>query len=337
VLCDNSSPVFDNVRFINNYAVEGGAVYSTAEAHPVFRNCQFIDNYAFHGGAVELSSGSATFEHCLFTGNYVDSGYGNAIYAFDADKLDIIRCTFADNSTAASPVLYMDASPTQLTSSIIANNGCSSPVESHAASLLVEYLDVFGNSSGDYVGTLLGKEGVAGNISSDPMFVDSSTGDYQLMEGSPCIDAGDPLLPLDPDQTIADIGAYYYHGTGGGPPPVPDGAPGTSPMLASRLDALGTQINVSWDDQCAPASAKIVYGPLSGVSSWTITDAVCAIDNPELWDLVPAGDLWFMLVSDDGAGVEGSWGEATAGERNGSTASNTCGSTVKDLTATCPN
>ena len=27
---------------------------------------------------------------------------------------------------------------------------------------------------------------------------------------SPCIDAGDPNSPLDPDSTIADMGAYYY-------------------------------------------------------------------------------------------------------------------------------
>jgi predicted outer membrane repeat protein len=336
VLCDNSSPVFDNVRFISNYATEGGAVYSTAGAHPVFKNCQFIDNYAFHGGAAELSSGSATFDHCLFTGNWVDSGYGNAIYSYSADKLDIIHCTFVDNSTAASPVMYMDSSPTVLTSTIIANNACNSPVESISASLTVEYLDVYGNSSGDYVGTLAGKEGVAGNFSADPMFVDSSADDYHLMEGSPCVDAGDPALPLDPDQTIADVGAYYYHQMGGAPPSVPDGSPGTSPMLASRLDALGTQIEVRWDDQCAPAGVKIVYGPLSGVSSWTITDALCAIGNPEQWDLVPAGDLWFLLVSDDGAGAESSWGQATAGERNGTIASNTCGSTEKDLSAACP-
>jgi len=27
---------------------------------------------------------------------------------------------------------------------------------------------------------------------------------------SPCIDAGDPTSPLDPDGTIADMGAFYY-------------------------------------------------------------------------------------------------------------------------------
>jgi len=79
-----------------------------------------------------------------------------------------------------------------------------------------------------------------------------------------------------------------------------------------------------------------VYGPLSDVSTWTITGAVCSIDNPQRWAQVSAGDLWFLLVAESVAGTESSWGEATAGERNGMVASNTCGSTEKDLSATCP-
>ena len=42
-------------------------------------------------------------------------------------------------------------------------------------------------------------------------------------------------------------------------------------------------------------------------------------------------------MPEDGTGVEGSWGLASpANERNGLTASGTCGSTVKDVSATCP-
>jgi hypothetical protein len=48
------------------------------------------------------------------------------------------------------------------------------------------------------------------NIYRDPMFADTSNRDYHLTEGSPCIDAGDPSLPHDPDGTVADIGAFYY-------------------------------------------------------------------------------------------------------------------------------
>ncbi len=35
--------------------------------------------------------------------------------------------------------------------------------------------------------------------------------DFHLTENSPCIDAGDPSLPRDPDLTISDIGAFYFH------------------------------------------------------------------------------------------------------------------------------
>ena len=44
------------------------------------------------------------------------------------------------------------------------------------------------------------------NLYIDPLLVSN----YHLSANSPCIDAGDFLLPYDPDGTIADIGAYYY-------------------------------------------------------------------------------------------------------------------------------
>ena len=49
-----------------------------------------------------------------------------------------------------------------------------------------------------------------GNIISDPMFVNHTGNNYNLTENSPCIDAGDPSSPLDPDNTINDIGCLYY-------------------------------------------------------------------------------------------------------------------------------
>ena len=135
---------------------------------------------------------------------------------------------------------------------------------------------------------------------------------------------------------IDDVQIQALGCPGCAPPPIPDGSSGTAPMRASRMDAAGTRIQVSWDEQCGPAGTKIVYGPLSDVATWAITDAVCTIGNPETWDPAPAGDLWFLLLAGNSAGAESSWGEATAGERNGMVASGTCGSTEKDLSATCP-
>ncbi len=49
------------------------------------------------------------------------------------------------------------------------------------------------------------------NIHANPMFIDALEYNFNLQEDSPCINAGDPDLPLDPDNTISDIGAYYFN------------------------------------------------------------------------------------------------------------------------------
>jgi len=123
---------------------------------------------------------------------------------------------------------------------------------------------------------------------------------------------------------------------GSSPPPISDGSAGGSPMLADRVTPDGSEISVAWDDRCAPTSAKILYGPLDQVSAYSISGSVCGIANPQTWTAVPGGDLWFVVVAGDGVGVEGSWGLATDGERNGLTPSDTCGETAKEITGSCP-
>ncbi len=123
---------------------------------------------------------------------------------------------------------------------------------------------------------------------------------------------------------------------GGSPPPVPDGSGIGQPMRVTGHTLDGNQIILEWDDRCSPASTKILYGPLDQVATYGIAGAACAIANPEVWGSVPAGDLWFVLVGEDGLGLESSWGQASGGERGGLAASGTCGSSAKDLAGSCP-
>ncbi len=51
------------------------------------------------------------------------------------------------------------------------------------------------------------------NIFLDPEFNNPSLDDYHLTVTSPCIDAGDPTFPYDPDGTITDMGMYYFNQT----------------------------------------------------------------------------------------------------------------------------
>lgn len=70
---------------------------------------------------------------------------------------------------------------------------------------------------------------VYGNILLEPHFEDPFDMDFSLLEISPCIDAGDPVLPLDPDNSIADIGAIPF-----------DNVP--SPMISFSSDLISYSI-----------------------------------------------------------------------------------------------
>lgn len=50
-----------------------------------------------------------------------------------------------------------------------------------------------------------------GNLYDDPALVHPSTGNFELLPHSPCINTGAPLSPKDPDGSPADMGAYYTH------------------------------------------------------------------------------------------------------------------------------
>lgn len=120
-----------------------------------------------------------------------------------------------------------------------------------------------------------------------------------------------------------------------GPPPVGDGTAGSEPLRASRLDAAGTELAVSWDPGCETADTKLIWGQLETVSSWMADGAVCSATTPLTWSGAPPGSVWFLAIH-EAAGVEGSWGQATSGERHGIAPSGLCAATAKELSADCP-
>jgi concanavalin A-like lectin/glucanase superfamily protein len=121
-------------------------------------------------------------------------------------------------------------------------------------------------------------------------------------------------------------------------PPVPDGTFGT-PMTATRANAGGTTITLHWNTGCGAPAYHAIYGPLASVGSYAVSGGVCGIGTTgsASWTGVPAGNLWFLLVGDNSAGVEGSWGTDSNGlERNGTTASGVCSNTIRSNAGTCP-
>ncbi|MCD4790821.1 MAG: CotH kinase family protein [Bacteroidales bacterium] len=72
--------------------------------------------------------------------------------------------------------------------------------------------ELYENSTISFAYSLSDTEPIPGeeNINADPEFKNADDFDFSLLETSPCIDAGDPLFPLDPDGTRTDIGAVYF-------------------------------------------------------------------------------------------------------------------------------
>ena len=85
--------------------------------------------------------------------------------------------------------------------------------------------------------------------------------------------------------------------------------------------------------------AKVIYGPLDGVSSYEVSGSLCDLSTDVgsvPWGGIPAESLWFVIVRENGLLTEGSWGlDSDGSERNGEIPSGECGVIEKDGEGTC--
>ena len=176
-----------------------------------------------------------SFSYCLIYGNSAN-GQGGGIFCSEAAF--IRNCTIVENSAGAEGggILYGGyfISPIlEIENSIVAGNtGIGGVFFCSSDSVDISYGDFYNNEGGDFtgnpppgLGTLITVNAngdscdVFFNIFEDPLFASPWNGNFQITWAnfpvpdstkSPCIDAGDPESPLDPDSTIADMGALYF-------------------------------------------------------------------------------------------------------------------------------
>ena len=145
--------------------------------------CAFLGNGL--GGATcsagKYFGSSDIVSGCVFAG-------GDGLDVSQNNWADIANCTFDDATITATG--------TELTIKNSIGRGTTSVVG--FASNAVTYSDIVGFGAG------------TGNLDTDPLWVDAGNGNYALLPASPCIDAGDPSSPLDPDGTRADMGAIPF-------------------------------------------------------------------------------------------------------------------------------
>jgi hypothetical protein len=225
----------ENGLSVSEESHEGAGVRCGENASPTFSHCTFRNNRARWGGGANVSSGSSpTFSYCIFVNNSAQA-CGGAITVADDGQTSISHCTFVGNRgegwQQAAVCIYR--STVTVSNSIVAFSADYGVVFDNAPNSHLRFCDIYGNPLGNirfWSGPADGPAGVGEvsatiangdpcdqyqNILLNPLFVNAANGDFHLQTGSPCINAGDPASPRDPDGTIADMGAFPF--TGGTP------------------------------------------------------------------------------------------------------------------------
>jgi hypothetical protein len=229
--------VFTNVRFTENHAWRGGALYLDDNFKPVtMRGLIFERNEANRGGAIHVRATNYTITGALFTDNEAD--YGGAIWNGANTAWSGGPCTsampcppiapagriefsvFHGNTSDTGAAIWIDAPNLTVRNSIIADNIGPSAVTVMQPEPM-DYGDGLGpqprpfptiawtyndTTPATFIG-ITDPTGTGGNLSGPPLFMDTLGGDYHLGAGSMCIDAGAPEMS-DMDGTRADMGRF---------------------------------------------------------------------------------------------------------------------------------
>ena len=215
-----------------DYAAGGGLYARVNYGRIDISNSVFMDNSNQDGGGLYAMTydGSISLVNNLFVHNTCD-WTGGGFYLKTEGEIRLTNNTIADNfsidgdyTVGAHIWLASDSSRLYMYNNIfwsnLAENAVDIYVERSSDSEVYAYNNDFDPAKAN---GLDGNANLVGNISADPLFVDSVGGDYHLSFGSPCLDAGDesaPGLPendFEGDQRILgetlDIGADEYFST----------------------------------------------------------------------------------------------------------------------------
>ena len=191
--CHYSSPEISNSIITGNDAdFKGGGLHIGNNSYPVISKIILIGNSAQMGGGLDIyGTSNPVIINATIADNSADSGGG-------------IYCEYDGDLTVQNSIIYGNT-PQQ----IVCAQALNPPWDLN--SLEFNYSDIEGGEEGIVTNGNASIEWSVGNIDLNPLFTDPIEADYTLQPDSPCIDAGDPESPLDPDGTLADIGALYFH------------------------------------------------------------------------------------------------------------------------------
>jgi hypothetical protein len=274
----NANPVLENVIISENTAsIHGGGIHCSGNSDLLMENVNIQSNTAIYdGGGICISSSQSSLSNVTITNNTAEKGGGIQMgYGLTFETANVIvsdntaisgggiylegsnpilsSLTVSNNNASTGAGIYCRNSGPVLTNSIISHNAGSFGLYIESGTPSISYNDVHnsgGNfyNAGEWVGVNISVNvngdscDAYNNIQLDPLFVDYENGDYHLSPASPCIDAGDPASPLDPDGSIADMGALPS--PYGSPVPILINIPSDYSTIQAGLNAANTNDTV---------------------------------------------------------------------------------------------
>ena len=230
-----SDALIENLTTTGGLASDGGGIFCRDHSNPTFKNVMIINNSAeyFGGGIYCHNNSNPSFTNVTIINNSVigSIGSGGGICCNDNSNPSLMNVTIANNS-AIGPggssekgggICCRGGSNPSIVNCILWND---IPQEiyflaySYPNTVTISHSDLQDGEAGIVTNNNGTVNWLDGNIDADPLFADSANGDFHLTWAnfpiqdstmSPCIDTGDPSSPLDPDGTIADMGAYYFN------------------------------------------------------------------------------------------------------------------------------
>jgi len=250
-----SEIILDNCIIRNNSGFDhGGGVYS-ANSNLFISNCEFSSNHTgFLGGGGGLFfnfDSLLTITNSVFHGNYANNG--SAIETDHSANCVIKNSIFSENYNSEA-IKFDDNDYKEISYSNFYNNdGNMGSIYYPPGFGVTNYTNLNDDSCDVY-----------GNIFLDPLFYatvrDSA---FYLTTNSPCIDAGDPSSPLDPDSTIVDIGAYFYNQNTWVGPKTLTVAPTTFSLYPPRPNPFNPTATLSFEIP-KPGEVSLVVYDISG-------------------------------------------------------------------------
>lgn len=213
ILCEfNSSVEMNEVEiYANRSAKGGGGVLVSSSSMDMYNSkVAFNSSSEMHGGGILCGlSGEVDIKNSLIYGNSADSAGG--VFIAGNTAFTIENVTISNNSGSVnSDELTIQDGHFNARNSIIWHAYGDPPRVTGTSFLTCTYSDIKGGAEESWFGT--------GCIDLDPQFSNPYYNGFDLLwpdypepeTRSPCIDAGDPVSPVDPDGTTADMGAIPY-------------------------------------------------------------------------------------------------------------------------------